>query len=97
MSYGLQLFDSSGTIRLDTADRFSRYVGDYTTVLNPPMYGTTTVLLSIPDMTNDGTWLFTADIVPAFISYNIVTGGISVTGYHSYSGAYTVKCKVFRF
>lgn len=54
MAYGLQVFDSSGNITLDTSDRLMRPVAQY--VGTCP--ANSSVNLSVPGIVNDGTWGF---------------------------------------
>tara|TARA_R110000803_G_scaffold36738_1_gene78965 strand:+ start:1968 stop:2264 length:297 start_codon:yes stop_codon:yes gene_type:complete len=53
MAYGLQIWDSSSNVRLDTTDRLTRYVAFYTGTIT----GTNSVTLTVSgyDITDD-TW-----------------------------------------
>ena len=52
MSFGLKIYDESGNPRLDVADRQIRFIGLYTGTLTMG----TPVEVTVPGMTNDGTW-----------------------------------------
>tara|TARA_R110002153_G_scaffold105017_2_gene243219 strand:+ start:181 stop:462 length:282 start_codon:yes stop_codon:yes gene_type:complete len=52
MAYGLQIWDASGNVRMDTTDREVRFVAYYTgsTAAN------SSTTISVAGLSNDGTW-----------------------------------------
>ena len=52
MAYGLQIWDSSGNVRLDTSDRECRYVGFFTGSVS----SSSSVAVTVSGMATDGTW-----------------------------------------
>lgn len=52
MAYGLQIWDASGNVRLDTSDREFRYVAFYTGSVS----ANSSANVSVSGLTNDGTW-----------------------------------------
>lgn len=66
MAYGLQLWDNSGNLSLDTSSRILKEYGEFTgRVDGVPYGGTGTTSIYIPGMADNGTWA-------AFVQ---VTGG----------------------
>jgi len=52
MAYGLNVWDASGNVRLDTTDREVRFVALYTGTTA----GNSTTTITVSGMSNDGTW-----------------------------------------
>ena len=52
MAYGLNVWDASGNVRLDTSDREFRYVAFYTGSVS----ASSSTNVSVSGLTNDGTW-----------------------------------------
>jgi hypothetical protein len=74
MSYGLQVFNSSGTIIVDINDRLPRYVANG---LTGSLAYNNYVDISIADMTNTDTWLVLA-IMSSAISADDPTSGFTI-------------------
>jgi hypothetical protein len=71
MSYGLQVFDSSGDITLDTGDRLLRYFGKVTGSIYAPTLTLLTWYINIPNLSTDGTWfVYPADIWHTLDAWN---------------------------
>lgn len=86
MAYGLQLFDSSGDITLDTNWRLIRFSAFYSGTVS---YGSP-VTINVTGLTNDGTWGYNNSVETAWeIETTLNTGSITVTalvsGSHSYN------------
>ena len=52
MAFGANFYDASGALRISIGDRLQRYYGTYS---YSGVY-TTTVTVSVPGMSSDGTW-----------------------------------------
>jgi hypothetical protein len=59
MSYGLRIWDASGSIILNITDRLTRQIAVFTYIF--PANSTGDLLFSVPGMTNDGTWFATTN------------------------------------
>ena len=89
MAYGLQIFNSSGQIRLDTTDRTVRMYASYT--------GTLTIgniiTISVPGMTDDGTWGLNAqqagNPLNDLLDARIISGGFTLEGSGGYIATVT--------
>jgi len=79
MAQGLQVWDASGAIVLDVAERLTRFItsGSYQAPAGSSSFPT--VLVSVPGMSNDGTWIAVATAGPgAGNPVSIVNGGFNV-------------------
>jgi hypothetical protein len=96
MSYGLRVWDENGGIILDVMDRLVRFHSQVTvnfTVTSSwqVVIQAVTVNVSVPGISNDGTWF----VVPALRSgltgslIQITPGIMSVTEYFYGNGGYT--------
>ena len=101
MAYGLQIFDSSGNIRLDTSDRFIRY---HSTLSGTITQATSPLTLSVSGIANNGSWGFSNDI-PLDGNYSSTddvrvefgaVGNLTLTIQHSNSGDFAYRIQVFR-
>ena len=92
MAYGLQIWDASGNVRLDTSDREFRYVAFYTGSVS----ASSSTNVSVSGLTNDGTWgLNETQGSNLFLELSIGTNQFTVTNTNSFnSGTYNVQ--VFR-
>tara|TARA_R110000787_G_scaffold104873_1_gene212246 strand:- start:479 stop:760 length:282 start_codon:yes stop_codon:yes gene_type:complete len=92
MAYGLNVWDASGNVRLDTSDREFRYVAFYTGSVS----ASSSTNVSVSGLTNDGTWgLNETQGSNLFLELSIGTNQFTVTNTNSFnSGTYNVQ--VFR-
>lgn len=92
MAYGLNVWDASGNVRLDTSDREFRYVAFYTGSVS----ASSSTNVSVSGLTNDGTWgLNETQGSNLFLELSIGTNQFTVTNTDSFnSGTYNVQ--VFR-
>ena len=89
MAYGLRTYDSAGNVVVDITDRLTRFVGSYSISVG----ANTTIFVSVPGMTNDGTWAYIGDV--DYMSITISTNGLSVQNV-STNTAYSTTLQVFR-
>ena len=75
MSYGLQVFDSSGGLVVDVIDRLTRIHSVYSVTV--PAY--TSAFYSVVGATNDGTWAAFVNSIGMFATVSIETGGFRAT------------------
>ena len=92
MAYGLNVWDASGNVRLDTSDREFRYVAFYTGSVS----ASSSTNVSVSGLTNNGTWgLNETQGSNLFLELSIGTNQFTVTNTNSFnSGTYNVQ--VFR-
>ena len=92
MAYGLNVWDASGNVRLDTSNREFRYVAFYTGSVS----ASSSTNVSVSGLTNDGTWgLNETQGSNLFLELSIGTNQFTVTNTDSFnSGTYNVQ--VFR-
>lgn len=97
MSYGLRVWNASGSLRLDTTDFIGRLIQTGQVYIYPYSAQSKTVNVSVPGMSNDGTWFVSALGSPV-ISIN--NGFFSMTNYNAQSrfflDPYIFKYAVFR-
>lgn len=75
MSYGLQVFDTNGTVVVDVIDRLTRIHSVYSVVVP----ANTSTLYLVPGMTNDGTWAVFVNSIGMFASVSVEVGGFRAT------------------
>jgi hypothetical protein len=92
-TYGLQVFSSSGAIRLDTTDRLIRVYSTYTGTINSG----STVVISVPGY-NPSDPTFGVDWYPMGSQYSIsaITNQVSITRVADGGAASTYVLKIFR-
>jgi hypothetical protein len=78
MSYGLQIFDSAGSLNFDTSSRLIRIVGKYTGTATPNV----SIPVTVPGAVNDGTWFgiccSSSTTYSTTIGVGVITLGIGV-------------------
>lgn len=89
MAYGLRTYDSAGNVVVDITDRLTRFVGSYSISVG----ANTTIFVSVPGMTNDGTWAYTGDV--DWLSVTISANGLSVRNLNT-GQAFSTTLQVFR-
>ena len=92
-NYGLQIFSSSGAIRLDTTDRLARIYSTHTGTINSG----STVVISVPGY-NPSDPTFGLDWYPMGSQYSIspITNQISITRVADGGASSTYVLKIFR-
>lgn len=91
MAYGLQIFDASGNITLDTDYRCVRFAG----FLSGNVTFGSPVTLSVTGLTNDGTWGYNNSTSQSWaIKTTLNSGSITVQALRS--GTYPYKIILFR-
>ena len=92
-NYGLQVFSSSGAIRLDTTDRLARIYSTHTGTINSG----STVVISVPGY-NPSDPTFGLDWYPMGSQYSIsaITNQISITRVADGGASSTYVLKIFR-
>jgi hypothetical protein len=95
MSYGLQIFDSTGSLNFDSSSRLIRIVGKYTGTAAAD----TNVQVSVPGAVNDGTWFAiccsSSTTYSTTIGTNIITLGIGVLDIGASSISWTlIVCRI---
>lgn len=92
MSYGIQVFDENGDVRLDTVDRQVRFVALY--IGSCP--ANTTISIPTPLLEDDGTWgLNERNYANIYIRCGLTSGNVTVTN-SSTLGANNYAVEVFR-
>jgi|TARA_R110000744_G_scaffold287339_1_gene398503 hypothetical protein len=92
MAYGLQIWDSSGNVRLDTSDRECRYVGFFTGSVGP----SSSVTVTVSGMANDGTWgLNELAYSNFYVSVSMGSGQFVISNADQYN-SHDYKVQVFR-
>ena len=92
MSYGIQVYDENGNVRLDTVDRQVRFAAFYTGTC--PV--NTTISIPTPLLEDDGTWgLNERNYANYYISCGLTSGNVTVTNTSTQS-PYDYKVEVFR-
>lgn len=92
MSYGIQVYDENGDVRLDTVDRQVRFAAFYTGTCP----ANTTVSIPTPLLEDDGTWgLNERNYANYYIRCGLTSGNVTVTNTNTQS-PYDYKVEVFR-
>lgn len=75
MAYGIQTFNSDGSLQFSSDDRLSRIYGEYAVAVS----ANTTTDVSIPGVVNDGTWVvWPKPSTAGPLYYGIITGGVRI-------------------
>jgi len=92
MAYGLQIWDSSGNVRLDTSDRECRYVGFFTGSVGAG----SSVTVTVSGMATDGTWgLNELAYSNFYVSVSMGSGQFVISNSDQYN-SHDYKVQVFR-
>ena len=75
MSYGLQLFSTTGALLLDISDRLTRVHSTYTLTVGP----NTSSFYAVSGVANNGTWAVMTGSLAGFVTVSIEAGGFRVT------------------
>ena len=92
MAYGLQIWDASGNVRLDTSDRECRYVGFFTGSVS----SSSSVAVTVSGMATDGTWgLNELAYSNFYVSVSMGSGQFVISNADQYN-SHDYKVQVFR-
>ena len=94
MTYGLQIWDSSGNNILDVNDRLTRFHSSV--YFENAIAANATLSINVPGLTTDGTWFFVVSGVLIFLKFYITTNYLNFQEMSGSAYPYPVTIEIFR-